>query len=373
MSTQTSEGLAPQRADSPATPPTTRTWSALWPLLARLHFYAGVCIAPFLVVAAFTGLLYTAVPQLDRLIYGDELRVERVLGTTKPLAEQVDAARDAHPDGTIASVVPPASREETTRVVFNLPELGEKQRTVFVDPYTNEVRGELTTWFGSTPVTTWLDDLHRNLHLGDLGRMYSELAASWLWVIALGGVLLWFGRRRQYRGGKPLRAALAPDLSAQGVRRTRGWHASIGVWLSIGLLLLSATGLTWSKYTGGHFTTLRSELNATAPVLSTALPGAEPAEGGTPSHHEGGPPARRRSGQPTSRPAPRSTRYSPAHGWPGSAARSRSPRRPTPRAPGPWLRPTTSGRCATTRPRSIRPRARSPRPPGGRTTRCWRS
>lgn len=42
-----------------------RTRSGWWPLLTRLHFYAGVLIAPFLLVAALTGLAYTAVPQLE--------------------------------------------------------------------------------------------------------------------------------------------------------------------------------------------------------------------------------------------------------------------------------------------------------------------
>ncbi|CCQ18212.1 PepSY-associated TM helix domain-containing protein [Rhodococcus sp. IEGM 1401] len=64
-------------------------------------------------------------------------------------------------------------------------------RTVFVDPYTAQVRGELTTFGEWLPVRAWIDELHRNLHLGDLGRNYSELAASWLWVVALGGLVLW--------------------------------------------------------------------------------------------------------------------------------------------------------------------------------------
>ncbi|MDI9884699.1 PepSY domain-containing protein [Streptomyces sp. HNM0645] len=180
-----------------ATPANGRTRSGWWPLLTRLHFYAGVLVAPFLLVAALTGLAYTAVPQLDQLVYGKELRVEGMGGTAKPLTEQIAAAREAHPEGTVLSVIPPEAADHTTKVGLSVPELAEqdKQRTVYVDPYTAEVRGTLTTWFGSTPLATWLDDLHRNLHLGKTGRLYSELAASWLWVLVLGGLLLWFGRR----------------------------------------------------------------------------------------------------------------------------------------------------------------------------------
>ncbi|MEE3922376.1 PepSY domain-containing protein [Micromonospora sp. BRA006-A] len=105
----------------------------------------------------------------------------------KTLAQQVTAARAAHPDGTIAAVAP-GTGDRTTQVVFSLEELGDKQHTVYVDPYTGEVTGQLTTWFGSTPATTWPDDLHRNLHLGEVGRHYprsppagcgSSFSAAW--------------------------------------------------------------------------------------------------------------------------------------------------------------------------------------------------
>ncbi|MCX4585614.1 PepSY domain-containing protein [Streptomyces sp. NBC_01481] len=263
-----------------------RSWQGVRALLVRLHFYAGVFVAPFLLVAALTGLAYTFTPQLDQLVYGDQLRVEQVGDKPRPLTEQIAAARAAHPEGSLASVITPPGPEDTTRVVLSVPELGEKQRTVFVDPYTAEVRGELTTWWGSTPLTTWLDDLHRNLHLGETGRLYSEVAASWLWVIVAGGLVLWLGRSRGQRA-KSARGVLVPDRSARGVRRTRSWHAATGVWLALGLLFLSATGLTWSHYAGERFGQLLDAAKAHAPELDTTLPGAEPPAGEEGGEHAG--------------------------------------------------------------------------------------
>ena len=289
MSTTTNVPPSPTVTSSPARAARSRS---IGPLVLRLHFYAGVLVAPFLVVAALTGLAFVFSPQLDRLVYAHELRVDPGAGGGRPLAEQVAAARSAHPAGDLATVIPPVAAGDTTRVVFALPELGEKQHTVYVDPYTNEVRGTLTTWFGGTPLTTWLDDLHRNLHLGVVGRHYSELAASWLWVVVLGGVYLWL--RRQWTGRRRLRRTVLPDLSAKvGVRRTRGWHAATGVWLAVGLLVLSATGLTWSRYAGATFDILQDGLNAHSPVLDTTLPGSaaggdHPVGGG---HHGGGTPS----------------------------------------------------------------------------------
>ncbi|MFF2365264.1 PepSY-associated TM helix domain-containing protein [Streptomyces sp. NPDC058122] len=251
--------------------------------MARLHFYAGVLVAPFLLVAAVTGLLYTFTPQLDAFVYDKELTVARTAGTSRPLADQVDAARASHPKGTLVAVRP-GSGEETTQVDFALPELGERAHTVYVDPYTGKVTGQLTTWYGSTPLKTWLDDLHRNLHLGTTGRYYSEIAASWLWVLVLGGLVLWWRRQRR---GRTARRLLLPDLAAKkGVRRTRSWHAVTGVWLAVGLLVLSATGLTWSRYAGAHFGEALDALRSGTPGVSTTLPGGSADEEG--GHHHGG-------------------------------------------------------------------------------------
>jgi uncharacterized iron-regulated membrane protein len=217
------------------------------------------------------------------MVYADQLTVAQVGGTARPLAEQIAAARTVHPDGTLSTVIP-GEGDATTQVVFSVPELGEKQHTVYVDPYTARTRGTLTTWYGTTPLKTWFDDLHRNLHLGAVGRHYSEFAASWLWILALGGLALWW---RRNRGNRTARRLLIPDLAAKkGVRRTRGWHASLGVWLSVGLLILSATGLTWSRYAGGNFSAALDTFHGSTPEVSTALTATPVAPSG--GHHGGG-------------------------------------------------------------------------------------
>lgn len=284
---ETATAVAVDATDAPGPDPRPgRSWQGVRALLVRLHFYAGVFVAPFLLVAALTGLAYTFTPQLDQLVYGDQLRVEQMGDKPRPLSDQIAAARDAHPEGSLASVITPPGPEDTTRVVLSVPELGEKQRTVFVDPYTAEVQGELTTSWGSTPLTTWLDELHKNLHLGEAGRLYAEIAASWLWVIVVGGLVLWLGRSRGQRA-KSVRGVLLPDRSARGVRRTRSWHAATGVWLALGLLFLSATGLTWSKYAGERFGQLLDTVKGHAPELDTTLPGAAPAAGDKGGEHAG--------------------------------------------------------------------------------------
>jgi uncharacterized iron-regulated membrane protein len=256
------------------------------PLLLRLHFYAGVLVAPFILIAATTGFLFTLVPTLDRIVYSTELVVAEPGDTVRPVTEQVAAARAAHPEGDLTGVRV-GEGDATTQVDFTSPDLSaesELAHTVYVDPYTAKVTGQLTTWWTATPLNTWLDTFHRDLHLGTTGELYSELAASWLWVLALGGVVLWW---RRLRGNRTARRLLAPELAAKkGVRRSRSWHAATGVWLSLGLLILSATGLTWSGYAGASFGAALDAMKGNRPYVTTEIGAAAPAETG--GHHNGG-------------------------------------------------------------------------------------
>ncbi|MHC0430904.1 PepSY-associated TM helix domain-containing protein [Streptomyces sp. O3] len=274
----------PDTSEEPR-PASRSSRAALRPLLLRLHFYAGVLIAPFLLVAAVSGLLYALSFQAEKIVYRQELSVP--VGDGKlPLSEQVAAARETQPNGTVTAVWPSADDGATTRVLFDSPKVADdKSLAVFVDPYTAEVRGELASYGGSgaLPLRAWLSELHRTLHLGDLGRYYSELAASWLWVVALGGVLLWFGRRRARR-----RDLVVPSAGGQrkgGRGRTLSWHGAVGLWSALGLVLLSATGLTWSKYAGENIAEWKSQLGGTTPAVDATLTGADAAASG--GGHEG--------------------------------------------------------------------------------------
>ncbi|WP_049571421.1 PepSY-associated TM helix domain-containing protein [Nonomuraea sp. SBT364] len=279
----TSTDTRPTAAPEPS-PGRASAWTALKPLIRRLHFYAGILIAPFLLVAACTGLLYAASFQIEQIVHRHELTVP--VGQQRlPLTQQIAAARTARPDGKVTAVRTPDGADASTRVLMDVPGLPEStQLAVFVDPYTAQVRGTLDSYGGSgaLPVRAWISNLHRHLHLGEPGRLYSELAASWLWVVALGGLTLWIARRRTRR----LRGLLAPDRSLPAARRRLSWHGSIGVWALLGLTFLSATGLTWSKYAGENVGEVRSALGWTTPTITTSS-GDHAAHAGAGAHQHG--------------------------------------------------------------------------------------
>ena len=245
-------------------------WRELRPLLLRVHFYTGLFVGPFLLVAALTGLAYTTTPQLEQLVHRDQLHVSVPAGAAVlPLSRQIAAASAALPDGSLKEIRPPISPDGTTRVIFSAPGVPEDySRTVFIDPYTAQVRGTLTTFGEWLPLRAWFDELHRTLLLGNVGRVYSELAASWLWVLALSGLAIWVARRRRSRR---IRRALIPRRSGGGRGRLRSWHGAVGLWAAVGMLFLSATGLTWSQFAGTNVDTLRGALQWTTPSLHSTI------------------------------------------------------------------------------------------------------
>lgn len=89
--------------------------------------------------------------------------------------------------------------------------------------------------------------------------------------------------RRSRRGRADL---VRPNRSHTGYRGLFGWHASIGVWVVLGAVFLSATGITWSTFAGANVADLRAAVGGGTPALSTSLEG-ETATGGDHAHHGG--------------------------------------------------------------------------------------
>lgn len=265
-------GASPSRDDDHA---------QLHRLVRRLHFYAGVLVGPFLLVAAVTGFLYALAPQAEKVLHRTETTATSSAQSVS-VADQVTTGQAARPGLKLSSVIP-GTDGRTTTILFDDPKQpsASYHPAVFVDPATGEVRGR-STLYGSGlafPERAWLSELHRRLHLGEPGRLYSELAASWLAPVTAAGLVLWWGRRRT-----------ATKVGAAGSRsRIVRRHSTVGVVASVGLFFLAATGLTWSTYAGANVASLRESLSWTTPKVATPLTAASGAAAASDSGggHEG--------------------------------------------------------------------------------------
>ncbi|MGX4640195.1 PepSY-associated TM helix domain-containing protein [Massilia sp. SYSU DXS3249] len=255
-------------------------------LLLRVHCWAALIASPFILVATLTGLVYVFTPQVEARLYAHLERVEP-RGARLPLDASVAAAQQVAGAGlALRTVTPPHAPGDPVRVGFEPAQAhaggahhhapaadpaaaaqGATPLTVFVDPYDARVLGSQVP---DERFSEWARTLHSRLLQGEGWRWMIELGASWLFVMLLSGVVLWWpGRTRAFlpRRGKTGRAAW------------RQWHAFAGVSLGILSLVMVATGITWSQYAGDRVRQLRDAAGQASPQVprhlhSTPLAGA---------------------------------------------------------------------------------------------------
>jgi uncharacterized iron-regulated membrane protein len=262
-------------------------------LFWRIHFWAALIASPFALVATLTGMLYIFTPQIEAHIYG---HLERVApqGERLPLDAAVEAARGAvrgiaagSASGAyeVVAVTPPAAPTDAVRVSFGRasvgkgagehaghgqaasanaapnprPGQGADRLTVFVDPYRATVLGSLRE---QDRFSEWARRLHSRLLQGESLRWMIELAASWMLVMLLTGVYLWWPGKGQQA---------LPRQGARGRAGWRQWHAFLGVLLSVLSLAMVLTGITWSRYAGERVRAVRDWTGQASPQVPAHL------------------------------------------------------------------------------------------------------
>lgn len=227
-------------------------------LLVRLHIFIGLFFGPFIFIAALSGALYAFTFATENWVYKDILISKNAGSAMQPLALQIEAANIViNGQGEFFSVR--IAPEQSTRVLYLDKSLASSQyRTIFINPYTLEVKADLITYGsgGAMPARMWVDIFHRDLLLGKLGRFYSELAASWMWMTAVTGIILFATRRKKV---------------GNNYQRLLNKHTSFGLFSFVALIVLSITGLTWSEWAGGNISKLRTQMNWLTPSLITKV------------------------------------------------------------------------------------------------------
>jgi uncharacterized iron-regulated membrane protein len=209
----------------------------------RWHFYAGLFVAPFMVLLALTGIIYLFKPQLDPLMYGDLLTVpaaEHALSAD----EQLQRAKAAYPQGTLSKYLPPADATSSAQFVMHD---GGREMTVFVDPYRGTVLG---TQDAKNNLQAIARALHGELMIGTVGDRLIELAAGWGVMLVISGVYLWWPR------GKSSSGVLWPRFTTRGRVFWRDLHVVTGFWGAALLLVMLLSGMAWTGFWGKQYAEL---------------------------------------------------------------------------------------------------------------------
>jgi uncharacterized iron-regulated membrane protein len=209
----------------------------------RWHFYAGLCVIPFVIVLALSGTVFLFKPQIERW----EERAFRNLAASQTVSPsyQVETALAAFPGARFHSYRLPEQHGNAAMVHLALPEPDE-MRDVFISPE-GAVLGTFDT---NTRIVEIARRIHGQLLLGQRGSWLVELAASWAIVMLFTGMYLWWPRGRGAAGVIwPRQRMLLRDL-----------HAVTGFWVSSFALVLLLTGLPWTEVWGNAFNAVRAQM-----------------------------------------------------------------------------------------------------------------
>ena len=209
----------------------------------RWHFYAGLFVAPVMILLAITGIIYLFKPQLDPLMYRSLMVVE--VGHHKhPADHLMHVVKGAYPNGAISQYLPAAAADRSAQ--FVVKDAGQ-ELNVFVDPYTGTLLGAQDAKSNLQAVAR---ALHGELMIGTTGDRLVELAAGWGIVLVVSGIYLWWPR-----GGRTA-GVLWPRLNARGRLFWRDLHAVSGFWGALVLLLMLLSGMTWTGFWGKQYADL---------------------------------------------------------------------------------------------------------------------
>lgn len=130
--------------------------------------------------------------------------------------------------------------------------------SLYVNPYTGTVSGEVIT--RKTDMYK-VRKLHGELLMGAFGTKIVELIASWMVVLILTGIYIWWPARKWNLAG-----FFIPRIR-QGKRTFyRDLHAITGFWISGLLFLILAGGFPWTDVVGENFKRLQKVTNTGFPA-----------------------------------------------------------------------------------------------------------
>ncbi|SSY81150.1 PepSY-associated TM helix domain-containing protein [Alysiella crassa] len=220
---------------------TTENSSSRYFWIWRWHFYAGLFVAPFLMLLAATGLamiLFAHTEGKD----GERIFVP-IQSIVQPLSQQAQAAINAidKENATVAQYISPRSADSVA--VFRVNDGAGKANMVAIDPYTAQV---VHIYPRNQNNYHLMDSIHSDILLGKTGDYLLETAASLTILMILTGVYLWwFSRQRR------VSKMLTTGKLGCGRSFWRGWHGVLGTYTSLMLLLFCLSGLAWAGVWGG--------------------------------------------------------------------------------------------------------------------------
>ncbi len=196
-------------------------------LARKLHLYAGLAAAPFLLLLGATGAFLEFEYPIDRLL---NLRLSHVMPEPErvPLQLLLQRVRQVYPDYRIQSLdLSPYSTSPEIAFFFQAQDPQGRPATIYVDQY----RGTVLGLRRGEGFAARVHDFHTDLLLGERGEAVMMTVAVLLVLLGASGLVLWWPRK-----------LLGVEWGGSGLRLNFSLHNTLGLVCSGSLLLFGLSG-----------------------------------------------------------------------------------------------------------------------------------
>lgn len=224
------------------------TYNWLW----KWHFIAGIIVIPFVLLFSVTGAIYLFKDDYEK----EELKSYETFEETGDFLtyENQYAIAKAKWKKQPEAIIIPSKEGASTRFISGR---FSHKSSFYLNPTNGGALGEVNN---SETDMHKVRKLHGELLLGSFGTKIVELVASWMVVLLVSGVYLFWPRERGVKGLFTIR------LKASKRVFFRDLHGVIGFWFSGLLIVILMGGFPWTDVFGAGYKWVQNETKSGYPT-----------------------------------------------------------------------------------------------------------
>lgn len=220
-------------------------------LLWKSHFLAGIVVVPFVLLLSVTGIIYLFKDNYEKSLLQSYSTYEST-GKRLSYEHQLHIAQINWSKTPEAIVV---SEKQTQSTQFTSGRFSHKS-SLYINPSNGAVLGKVNV---SETDMHKVRKLHGELLLGSFGTKIVELVASWMFVLILSGIYLFWPRERGIKGLFTIRTKVSKRVFFRDV------HTFLGFWFSFLLILILMGGFPWTDVFGSGYKWVQKTTNSGFP------------------------------------------------------------------------------------------------------------
>ncbi|WP_180174810.1 sulfite reductase flavoprotein subunit alpha [Acinetobacter sp. YH01022] len=201
----------------------------------QIHWFLGITAGLILSIMGITGAIYSYEQPIQKWLNPASYTVQIEKQDKLTPAELYQHFQKTDPEMKINSIT--IAKDPTASSSINIVKEGaRKGYTMMINPYTAEVLPEIK----GREFFKFIEQLHRNLTIGPVGKQITGACTLMLIFFVLSGLYLRWPKKHSIKQWFMLK----PQLKGRNFL----WdlHAVVGTWVVIFFLIIACTGLTWS-------------------------------------------------------------------------------------------------------------------------------